>query len=85
MLNEPPETQRSMNVIGSFQVFGQTFMVTRGGPELSTRVLVQYIYENGFVSPIRYGIAAAGGVILFGAVFTLTLINWFISRRRGAE
>ncbi|MDQ1255895.1 MAG: multiple sugar transport system permease protein, partial [Candidatus Hydrogenedentes bacterium] len=31
-----------MNVIGSFQVFGQAFMVTRGGPEFSTRVLVQY-------------------------------------------
>jgi len=37
-----------MNVIGAFQVFGQTFMITRGGPEQSTRVLVQYIYETAF-------------------------------------
>jgi len=51
-------------LIGAFQVFGQTFMVTRGGPELSTRVLVQYIYETAF-NHYRMGYGAAMSWLLF--------------------
>lgn len=53
-----------LNVIGAFQVFGQTFVMTRGGPNLSTRVLVQYIYETAFES-YRMGYAAALSWLLF--------------------
>ena len=53
-----------MNVIGAFQVFGQTFMITRGGPELSTRSLVQYIYETAF-NNYRMGFAASMSWLLF--------------------
>ncbi len=62
-----------MNIIGAFQVFGQTFMITHGGPELSTRVLVQYIYETAF-NYYRMGYGAAMSWLLFGiiAVFAVT-------------
>ena len=53
-----------MNVIGAFQVFGQTFMITRGGPELTTRSLVQFIYETAF-NNYRMGFAAAMSWLLF--------------------
>ena len=53
-----------MNIIGAFQVFGQTFMITRGGPELTTRSLVQYIYETAF-NNYRMGFAAAMSWMLF--------------------
>jgi alpha-1,4-digalacturonate transport system permease protein len=36
------------------------------------------------VSPIRYGLASAGSVLLFLTVFTITLINWLIGRRQEA-
>lgn len=51
-------------VIAAFQVFGQTFMVTRGGPALGTRVLVQYIYETAFTN-YRMGYGAAMSWLLF--------------------
>jgi multiple sugar transport system permease protein len=50
--------------IGAFQVFGQSFLITAGGPEMSTRVLVQYIYETAFNS-YRMGYGAAMSWLLF--------------------
>lgn len=69
-----------LGTIHGFQAFDFIYTLTGGGPAGATMLIVQYIYENGFVSPIRYGTAAAGGVILFVIVFTLTLINWFLTR-----
>lgn len=73
-----------LGTIHGFQSFDFIYTLTGGGPVGATTLMVQYIYENGFVSPIRYGIASAGGVILFLVVFTLTLVNWFISRKKDA-
>lgn len=73
-----------LGVIHGFQAFDFIFTLTGGGPVGATTLIVQYIYENGFVSPIRYGTAAAAGVLLFLLIFTLTIINWIISRRREA-
>ena len=53
-----------MNIIGAFQIFGQTFLVTRGGPEFATRTLVQYIYETAF-NNYRMGYASAMSWLLF--------------------
>jgi len=70
-----------MNVIGSFQVFGQTFMVTRGGPELSTRVLVQYIYETAF-NNYRMGYGAAMSWLLFVAIAVFSIIQFRVLREK---
>lgn len=70
--------------IHGFQAFDFIFTLTGGGPVGATTLMVQYIYENGFVSPIRYGMAAAGGVILFLIIFAITIVNWLVSRRREA-
>ncbi len=53
-----------LNVIGAFQIFGQTLLVTKGGPEFSTRTLVQYIYDTAF-NNYRMGYASAMSWILF--------------------
>ena len=37
-----------LQIIASFNVFGQVYVMTGGGPHGTTRVLVQYIYETGF-------------------------------------
>lgn len=71
-----------LGTIHGFQAFDFIWTLTGGGPAGATTLMVQYIYENGFVSPIRYGTAAAGGVILFLCVFTLTLVNWFLTSRK---
>ena len=70
-----------MNVIGSFQVFGQVFMITRGGPELSTRTLVQYIYDTAF-NNYRMGYAAAISWLLFLVIAVFSVIQFRLMREK---
>ncbi len=71
----------TMNLIGAFQVFGQTFMITRGGPEQSTRVLVQYLYETAF-NNYRMGYAAAMSWLLFVFILGISLGQLRLMRER---
>lgn len=68
-----------MNVIGSFQVFGQVYMITRGGPELSTRTLVQYIYDTAF-NHYRMGYAAALSWLLFVVIVVFSALQFRLMR-----
>jgi multiple sugar transport system permease protein len=70
-----------MNIIGSFQVFGQTFMITRGGPEASTRVLVQYVYETAF-NHYRMGYGAAMSWLLFVIIAVFAIAQFRTMRER---
>lgn len=70
-----------LNVIGAFQVFGQVYMITRGGPELSTRTLVQYIYETAF-NNYRMGYAAALSWLLFAVIAVFSIIQFRMARER---
>lgn len=70
-----------INLIGSFQIFGQTFVMTRGGPELSTRVLVQYIYETSF-NFYRMGYGAAMSWLLFLVIAMFAVIQFRVMKER---
>lgn len=70
-----------MNVIYSFQVFDIVFVMTGGGPQNATSVLVTYAYDNGFVTRDQ-GYAAAIGVVLLLATLTFTALRWRSSRNR---
>lgn len=70
-----------MSVIGAFQVFGQTFIITRGGPEFSTRVLMQYIYDTAF-NNYRMGYGAAMSWLLFIIIAFFSLIQFRVMRER---
>lgn len=70
-----------MNVVGSFQVFGQVYMITRGGPELSTRTLVQYIYDTAF-NNYRMGYAAAISWLLFLLIAVFSVIQFRLMREK---
>lgn len=52
------------SVIGSFQVFDQVYVMTRGGPLFHTETLVSYMYHQGF-EIFHLGYASAIGVVLF--------------------
>lgn len=73
-----------LSTISGFQSFDFIYTLTGGGPVGATTLIVQYIYEKAFESPIRYGLGFAGGVILFICVFTFTLINYLNGRRQEA-
>ncbi|WP_235833583.1 carbohydrate ABC transporter permease [Glaciibacter flavus] len=70
-----------MNVIYSFQVFDIIFVMTGGGPQNATSVLVTYAYDTGFVTRDQ-GYAAAIGVVLLLLTLAFTAIQWRISRTR---
>ncbi len=61
-----------IQVIGSFQAFGNIYMLTTGGPANATNVLMVQLYKTGFFY-FQMGPAAAIGVIIFVIVILLTL------------
>jgi multiple sugar transport system permease protein len=67
------------SIIGSFQVFDTIAVTTLGGPNYSTRTIVWYIYENGFVN-FRMGYASALSCALFVCLAIVTLVQMRIFR-----
>jgi len=67
-----------LQVIASFQIFGQVYIMTRGGPAGTTRVLIQYIYESGF-RDYRLGYASAMSVLLFLLMFIVSYFQFKLS------
>ncbi len=71
-----------MNTIGAFQVFGQPFLLTKGGPELVTRGVVQYIYETAF-NNYRLGYGAALSWMLFAMIAVFSILQRQLLRKVG--
>ncbi|NQX48860.1 sugar ABC transporter permease [Paenibacillus tritici] len=69
-----------MTVIGSLKVFGQIYVMTQGGPNNSTKVLVYYIWEKAF-KLFQMGYASALAFVLFFVVLILTLLQWQLRKR----
>ncbi len=67
------------SIIGSFQVFDITTVLTQGGPGNATNTLVMYIYQAGFRF-FRMGFASAMAYMLFAIVFVFTLLQQRMSR-----
>jgi multiple sugar transport system permease protein len=63
-----------MSVVGSFQVFDQVYVMTRGGPLFSTETLVTYLYHQGF-ELYQMGYAAAIACVLFAILLVLTFVQ----------
>jgi multiple sugar transport system permease protein len=61
--------------IASFQIFGQVYIMTRGGPGKATDVLVQHIYEAGFRN-YQLGYAAAMSVFLFVVMSAVSAVQF---------
>ncbi len=62
-----------IELIATFQVFTQAFMMTHGGPLDSTRFYMLYLYDNAF-HYFKMGYASALAWILFIVVFALTML-----------
>lgn len=69
--------------IRGLRVFTEVFLLTNGGPDGSTEVVMTLIYKLG-LEQNRLGVGAAGAVLLFLATLVLTVcVHLF--RRRGNE
>lgn len=72
-----------MNTLyASFEVFGLIDVTTQGGPGRATNLLIYELYQDGFKSSSRIGLASAQSIVLLMIVAGLTLVQYrFISRR----
>ncbi|MGG1519298.1 sugar ABC transporter permease [Paenibacillus oryzisoli] len=69
-----------MTLISSMKVFGQIYIMTKGGPGTSTNVMVFYIYEQAFKYN-EFGYGSAISFILFFVILLLTLVQWYGRKR----
>lgn len=69
-----------ITIIGSFQIFDQTYVMTQGGPANATLTLSYYIYENAF-EWFHMGYAAALAYVLFFLVLAFTLLQVRLQKR----
>ncbi|MES4787249.1 MAG: sugar ABC transporter permease, partial [Nitrospiraceae bacterium] len=69
-----------LSIISSFQVFEQTYVMTRGGPAWSTLTIVLLIFFRAF-EDFRMGIASAMAYILFAIILTITIIQIKLQRK----
>ena len=69
-----------INVIGSFQVFTQIFVMTSGGPVERTTTIVYYIYQSAFKF-YEFGYASTLAFALFLMLLILTVIQLRLYRR----
>jgi multiple sugar transport system permease protein len=67
-------------LIASFQIFGQVYIMTRGGPGDSTRVLIQHVYEAGF-RDFELGYASAVSLFLFAMMLVVSAVQFRLLRR----
>ena len=65
----------TVQLIASFQVFGQVFIMTNGGPGNSTQTIVMYLYRMAFRQQ-EFGYAAAIGYFLFFVLVSVSVINY---------
>lgn len=61
-----------ITVIQAMKLFTQPYVMTKGGPQNSTRTLVYYVYEQGFQKR-NFGYACAVAAVFFVIVISLSI------------
>lgn len=73
-----------LQLIASLKIFGQTYILTVGGPFNTTRVTLHYMYETAFTQSDA-GYAAAIAMAFVAVVVALSLVNAWVVRRLGSR
>lgn len=69
-----------VTTISSFQVFDLIYLMTQGGPNNSTNILVYWLYKNAFEF-FNIGKASAIAYVLFVLILILTIIQWKLRKK----
>jgi ABC-type sugar transport system permease subunit len=71
----------TLSIIGTFSMFTEPYVLTRGGPARATETPVMQIFATTF-EELRYGYAAAMAYVYFAIVVAVTVLQfWFVTRR----
>ncbi|MDL4840603.1 carbohydrate ABC transporter permease [Aquibacillus rhizosphaerae] len=71
----------TVTLINAFQTFGQIDMLTRGGPQNETNLIVYSIYQEAFMN-YQYGTASAQAIILFLIILVITIVQFKLGERK---
>jgi sn-glycerol 3-phosphate transport system permease protein len=71
-----------INVIYSFQAFGEIHILTMGGPGRATTTLVYSIFHDAFVGTPMRGIASAQAYMLALMIIVMSYLNFVAVNRR---
>ena len=64
------------SIIISFQGIDQVYVMTQGGPDNTTNMILYYIYQHGFMFwNVSY--ASTASAVLFGILLVITLIYFY--------
>lgn len=69
-----------ITTISSFQVFDLIYLMTQGGPDNSTNILVFWLYKNAF-EYFNIGKASAIAYILFCIIFIFSILQWKMRKK----
>lgn len=70
----------TISLIGAFRSFGLIDMLTSGGPNNTTTLLVYKLYKDAFVN-FQFGSASAQGIILFIFIFLVSQLQTKLTER----
>jgi multiple sugar transport system permease protein len=71
----------TVTVLASANMFGQSYLMTKGGPGHATRTAVMYISDQG-LSQNNMGAASAMSYVLFAFLAVISLINFRLQREK---
>ncbi|MDO3409999.1 sugar ABC transporter permease [Saccharibacillus sp. CPCC 101409] len=71
-----------LQTIASFKIFGQSKLITGGGPAGATKTVVFSIYENGFQT-FQMGYASAIAFVLMLVILAVSLLQTLLLRKLG--
>ncbi|MDT0392095.1 carbohydrate ABC transporter permease [Streptomyces dubilierae] len=69
-----------LQVLASLKVFDQIYILTKGGPNGSTRPVLEYVYDVGFTG-YRLGYASAISYLFFALVIVVSLVQLRLFRQ----
>ncbi|MEU1462877.1 sugar ABC transporter permease [Streptomyces sp. NPDC005727] len=70
-----------LQILASLKVFDQVYLLTKGGPNNSTRPVIEYMYDVGFTG-YRLGYASAVSYLFFALVLIASAAQYAALRRR---
>ncbi|MGL4344654.1 MAG: carbohydrate ABC transporter permease [Cellulosilyticaceae bacterium] len=71
-----------LSLMSAIKVFDEVFVLTKGGPGVTTMTASYFIYKRGF-EYFEFGYAAAGGLILSVVVLILSIITFKLNAKGG--
>ncbi|MCC3377325.1 carbohydrate ABC transporter permease [Cohnella sp. REN36] len=78
------KTITMLQIIASFKVFLQIYIITGGGPLDKTRPVIQYIFQAGFRKN-DLGYAATMSYMLFAILLVLSAFQYWLNNRKEAN